>query len=79
VREGAGRFQPATLAEWRAWLADHHADRPEGVWLVRWRVGSGGPRLPARPVSLGATRVCPRYPSSLARPVDGSRGPNRAA
>lgn len=44
MRETAERFQPATLGEWRAWLADHHDDRP-GVWLVRWRAGSGGPRI----------------------------------
>ena len=44
MREDAERFQPGSLAEWRAWLAEHHG-RGEGVWLVTWRVGSGGPRI----------------------------------
>jgi uncharacterized protein YdeI (YjbR/CyaY-like superfamily) len=33
-----------TLEEWRAWLADHHADRT-GVWLVSWRSGTGRPTV----------------------------------
>lgn len=32
-------------AEWRAWLARHHAASP-GVWLVLWKQGSGRPRVP---------------------------------
>ncbi len=44
MRETAERFQPGSLAEWRVWLAEHHA-RGEGVWLVTWRAGSGGPRI----------------------------------
>ncbi|MBC8093832.1 MAG: YdeI/OmpD-associated family protein [Pseudonocardia sp.] len=44
MRESAERFQPGCLHEWRAWLAEHHA-RGEGVWLVTWRAGSGGPRI----------------------------------
>ena len=44
MRETAERFQPGSLAGWRVWLAEHHA-RGEGVWLVTWRAGSGGPRI----------------------------------
>jgi uncharacterized protein YdeI (YjbR/CyaY-like superfamily) len=44
VREDAERFQPESLAEWRAWLAEHHG-RGVGVWLVTWRAGTGGPRI----------------------------------
>jgi uncharacterized protein YdeI (YjbR/CyaY-like superfamily) len=29
-----------TRAEWRSWLLDHHAGSP-GVWLIRWKKGSG--------------------------------------
>jgi uncharacterized protein YdeI (YjbR/CyaY-like superfamily) len=29
-------FQPASRAEWRAWLAAHHRDT-QGVWLVTWK------------------------------------------
>jgi uncharacterized protein YdeI (YjbR/CyaY-like superfamily) len=31
---------PADRAEWRKWLADHHAASP-GVWLLTWRKASG--------------------------------------
>jgi uncharacterized protein YdeI (YjbR/CyaY-like superfamily) len=31
-----------TRAEWRRWLQRHHA-RPQGVWLVTFRAGSGEP------------------------------------
>ena len=34
-----------TRADWRAWLAAHHA-RPAGVWLVTFKKGSGEPHLP---------------------------------
>ncbi len=34
------QFHPATVTEWRAWLADHHATSP-AVWLVTWRKGAG--------------------------------------
>jgi len=33
-------FQPATLADWRAWLAANHA-RTAGVWLITYRPGTG--------------------------------------
>jgi uncharacterized protein YdeI (YjbR/CyaY-like superfamily) len=33
VMDDAERFEPASLAEWTAWLAAHHADT-RGVWLV---------------------------------------------
>ena len=35
---------PATRAEWRAWLARHHA-RGEGVWLVTYKKTTGKPRI----------------------------------
>ena len=38
------QVQPASLAEWRAWLAQNHG-RGSGVWLVTWRAGSDGPRI----------------------------------
>ena len=36
VQDHAERFEPATVEDWSAWLADHHADTP-GVWLVSAR------------------------------------------
>jgi uncharacterized protein YdeI (YjbR/CyaY-like superfamily) len=44
MRADAERFEPASLAEWRDWLAEHHG-RGHGVWLVTRRAGSGGPRI----------------------------------
>ncbi len=38
----AERFEPASLAEWRAWLAANHTRR-DGVWLVFRKVSAGGP------------------------------------
>jgi uncharacterized protein YdeI (YjbR/CyaY-like superfamily) len=35
-------FHAATRAEWRAWLAEHHADRDE-IWLVSYRKKTGVP------------------------------------
>jgi uncharacterized protein YdeI (YjbR/CyaY-like superfamily) len=32
--------QPETLAQWRAWLQQHHA-RAQGVWLVSFKKASG--------------------------------------
>ena len=37
-------MQPGSVQGWRDWLAAHHTRR-DGVWLVTWRVGSGGPRI----------------------------------
>ena len=36
--------QPASRAEWRQWLAEHHASAP-GVWLVYCKKASGLPSL----------------------------------
>ncbi|MDO7844888.1 YdeI/OmpD-associated family protein [Hymenobacter sp. M29] len=38
------QFQPASRAEWRQWLAAHHASTP-GVWLVYCKKASGLPSL----------------------------------
>ncbi|HEX6151660.1 YdeI/OmpD-associated family protein [Nocardioides sp.] len=40
VQDDAERFEPATIEEWSAWLAAHHADTP-GVWLVTLKASSG--------------------------------------
>ncbi|GAB3874099.1 YdeI/OmpD-associated family protein [Hymenobacter segetis] len=36
--------QPASRAEWRQWLAKHHATAP-GVWLVYFKKASGQPSV----------------------------------
>lgn len=38
------QYQPASRAEWRQWLAAHHASTP-GVWLVYGKKASGLPSL----------------------------------
>ncbi|TQM10036.1 YdeI/OmpD-associated family protein [Pseudonocardia kunmingensis] len=71
MRDRAERFQPSTVAEWREWLADHHADRPEGVWLVKWRAGSGGPRLDHG--ELVEQALCFGWIDSTGRALDAQR------
>jgi uncharacterized protein YdeI (YjbR/CyaY-like superfamily) len=38
------RVTPSSRADWRGWLAGHHASSP-GIWLVYWKKGSGQPTL----------------------------------
>jgi uncharacterized protein YdeI (YjbR/CyaY-like superfamily) len=44
VTRSENSTQPATLADWREWLALHHS-QVEGVWLVLWKQASGKARL----------------------------------
>jgi uncharacterized protein YdeI (YjbR/CyaY-like superfamily) len=37
-------IHPKTRAEWRTWLAKHHA-RTEGVWLISYKKATGKPRV----------------------------------
>jgi uncharacterized protein YdeI (YjbR/CyaY-like superfamily) len=71
VRDEVERFQPGTLAEWRTWLAEHHADRPAGVWLVRWRAGSDGPRIGH--AELVEQALCFGWIDSTGRALDATR------
>ncbi|WP_232066236.1 YdeI/OmpD-associated family protein [Hymenobacter sp. BT18] len=38
------QVQPASRAEWRQWLAEHHANSP-GVWLVYFKKHAGQPSV----------------------------------
>ncbi len=40
VMDDAERFEPASLAAWSAWLAEHHSATP-GVWLVTHKASTG--------------------------------------
>jgi uncharacterized protein YdeI (YjbR/CyaY-like superfamily) len=40
VANHADRIHPETVAEWRAWLDEHH-DSSDGVWLVSWKKHTG--------------------------------------
>ncbi|WP_281690155.1 DUF6069 family protein [Pseudonocardia thermophila] len=44
MRDDAERIQPATIGEWRAWLAENHA-RGSGVRLVTYKRSADGPTL----------------------------------
>ncbi len=37
-------MEPATLAQWRRWLATHH-DRDAGIWLITRKAGAGPRRI----------------------------------
>lgn len=68
--DDAERIQPASRAEWRAWLAEHHATAP-GVWLVTFTKGSGRATLPYEDIIAEA--LCFGWVDSTARPLDGDR------
>ncbi len=42
--EPANSVHPRTRQEWRRWLEQNHG-RPEGVWLVSFKKGTGKPRF----------------------------------
>jgi uncharacterized protein YdeI (YjbR/CyaY-like superfamily) len=42
VPDADARFHPESRAQWRAWLAEHHADTPR-VWVVTWKRSTGRP------------------------------------
>jgi uncharacterized protein YdeI (YjbR/CyaY-like superfamily) len=64
------RVQPATIDEWRAWLAAHHTRR-EGVWLVTLRAGAAGTRLTYDEVVEQA--LCFGWVDSRPRALDAER------
>ena len=37
---GRPLVHPGSIAAWRSWLAEHHADT-DGVWLATWKRASG--------------------------------------
>lgn len=55
MQDDAERFEPATVEEWAAWLAVHHADTP-GVWLVTPKASSGRRTLDYEEAILEALR-----------------------
>jgi len=59
-----------TRAEWRAWLAEHHATAP-GAWLVSWRKHTGRPAVPYEDSVEEA--LCFGWVDSTGRGLDGDR------
>ncbi|MFN8167960.1 MAG: YdeI/OmpD-associated family protein [Candidatus Nanopelagicales bacterium] len=43
--DGRRTVHAETREQWRAWLAEHHAE-PEGAWLVSWKKATGKPFVP---------------------------------
>lgn len=64
------RFHPETRAQWRAWLADHHAGAP-GVWLVTWKKATGRPAPTNEEIVTEA--ICFGWIDSLVRKLDEDR------
>ena len=69
VQDDAGRVEPATLEEWAAWLASHHAGT-RGVWLVSPRRAAERP-FPYEEAVVEALRW--GWVDSTQRPVDEQR------
>jgi uncharacterized protein YdeI (YjbR/CyaY-like superfamily) len=61
---------PEGRAEWRDWLAEHHATS-DGVWLVSWKAATGRPRLPYEEAVEEA--LCVGWIDSLANTLDDER------
>jgi uncharacterized protein YdeI (YjbR/CyaY-like superfamily) len=62
-----GEIEPASRAEWRRWLAEHHGTSP-GIWLI-WRKKRGG----AQPLTLEEAvleALCFGWIDSRLRPLD---------
>jgi uncharacterized protein YdeI (YjbR/CyaY-like superfamily) len=60
-----------TRAQWRAWLAEHHASS-DGVWLVSWKRATGRPAV-GYDASVEEA-LCFGWIDSLARTLDDERG-----
>ena len=70
MQDDAARFEPATIEEWSAWLAAHHADTP-GVWLVTPNASSGRRAFDYEEAILEALRY--GWVDSTQRTVDDER------
>jgi uncharacterized protein YdeI (YjbR/CyaY-like superfamily) len=68
--EDAERFQVESVAEWRAWLEANH-ERPEGVWLVTFKKGSG--RSVVTYAEAVEEALCFGWIDSIPRKVDEQR------
>jgi uncharacterized protein YdeI (YjbR/CyaY-like superfamily) len=64
------QFHAGTRAEWRAWLAEHHADTSR-VWVVTWKRATGRPAPTYEELVLEA--LCYGWVDSTAGTVDDER------
>jgi len=63
------RLQVSTRDEWRAWLAEHHQDKPE-IWLVIFKSSSGRRDFPLSHAVEEA--LCFGWIDSTLKPIDAS-------
>ena len=61
------RIEVTSRAEWRAWLAGHHASSP-GIWLVTWKKATPDKHVPYEEIVLEA--LCFGWVDSQAKGVD---------
>lgn len=66
----ADALEVTRLAQWRAWLRAHHA-RADGVWVVTYKKGSGGPVVGYE--DLVCEAICWGWVDSRVGRVDESR------
>jgi uncharacterized protein YdeI (YjbR/CyaY-like superfamily) len=64
------RFHAETRQQWRAWLAEHHADSPR-VWVVTWKRATGRPAPSYE--ELVEEALCYGWVDSTAGTVDDER------
>lgn len=57
----------STREEWRAWLAEHHQDKPD-IWLILYKSGSGKRSLPFN--SAQEEALCWGWTDSTLKPID---------
>jgi len=69
--DDAERLHLQGAAEWRDWLAEHHA-QPHGVWLVSWKARTGKPATPYEDAVCEA--LCFGWIDSTYRSLDEERG-----
>jgi uncharacterized protein YdeI (YjbR/CyaY-like superfamily) len=70
ARDAYPRISARDRAEWRAWLAEHHASAP-GVWLILQKKGSGQASVNYEEAVEEA--LCFGWIDSLARSLDAAR------
>jgi uncharacterized protein YdeI (YjbR/CyaY-like superfamily) len=67
---GRPLVHPATIAEWRAWLADHHANT-DGAWLAQWKRASG--KVPLDYATLVEEALCFGWIDGVTNTLDDGR------
>lgn len=71
MSEDYEHIEVASRAQWRAWLSEHHADRP-GVWVVTTKKAAGAATYVPYP-ALVEEALCFGWVDSVQRTVDDRR------